>query len=120
SVRNYTPRDGIQNFEFNTNAVFATTDEWFCFGGRTGFNIFRPDSMNTAFPPTQVVITKFKIFDVEFPVTNSVLHLPYNKNSFTFYFAALNYYRVNDNQYSYMMEGADKDWIKSGNLQYTS
>ncbi len=120
SVRNYTPRDGIQNFEFNTNAVCKTTDGKFCFGGRTGFNIFHPDSMNITFAPPQVVITKFKIFDKEFPVTGSVLHLSHDKNSFTFDFAALNYYRNNDNQYEYRMEGADKDWIKSGNRQYTS
>lgn len=120
SVRNYTPRDGIQNFEFNTNAIAVTTDGRFCFGGRTGFNIFSPDSMNASSSPPQVVITSFKIFDKEFPVTNSVLHLSHDKNSFTFNFAALNYYRTNDNQYAYMMEGADKDWIKSGNRQYTS
>ncbi|HKR04538.1 MAG TPA: two-component regulator propeller domain-containing protein [Bacteroidia bacterium] len=120
SVRNYTPRDGIQNFEFNTNAVCKTADGKFCFGGRTGFNIFHPDSMNITFAPPQVVITKFKIFDKEFPVTGSVLQLSHDKNSFTFDFAALNYYRNNDNQYEYMMESADKDWIKSGNRQYTS
>jgi len=120
SVRNYTPRDGIQNFEFNTNAIAVTTDGRFCFGGRTGFNIFSPDSMNASFSPPQVVITSFKIFDKESPITNSVLRLPYDKNSVTFNFAALNYYRTNDNQYSYMMEGADKNWVKSGNRQYTS
>jgi signal transduction histidine kinase len=120
SVRNYTPRDGIQNFEFNTNAVCKTADGKFCFGGRTGFNIFHPDSMNITFAAPQVVITKFKIFDKEFPVTDSVLQLSHDKNSFTFDFAALNYYRNNDNQYEYMMENADKDWIKSGNRQYTS
>jgi ligand-binding sensor domain-containing protein/two-component sensor histidine kinase len=120
SVRNYTPRDGIQNFEFNTNAVAVTKDGRFCFGGRTGFNIFSPDSMNTSIIPPQVVITGFKIFDKEFPVTNSVLHLAHDQNSFTFDFAVLNYYRSNDNQFAYMLEGADKDWIKSGNRQYTS
>ncbi|MEP7169087.1 MAG: two-component regulator propeller domain-containing protein [Bacteroidota bacterium] len=120
SVRNYTPRDGIQNFEFNTNAVCKTADGKFCFGGRTGFNIFHPDSMNKSFAPPQVVITKFKIFDKEFPVPRSVLELNHDENSFTFDFASLSYYRSNDNQYSYMMEGADKDWIKPGNRQFTS
>ncbi len=119
SVRNYTPRDGIQNFEFNTNAVCTTTDGRFCFGGRTGFNIFQPDSMNTTIRPPKVVITKFKIFDKEYPVSDSVLHLSHEENSFSFDFAVLNYYRSNDNQYAYMMEGADKDWIKSGSRHYT-
>jgi len=120
SVRNYTPRDGIQNYEFNTNAVSVTPGGIFCFGGRTGLNIFHPDSMNITFKPPKAVITKFKIFDKEFPVTDTVMHLPYYENAFTFDFAVLNYYRSGDNQYAYMMEGADKDWIPSGNRTYTS
>ncbi|HRI21774.1 MAG TPA: two-component regulator propeller domain-containing protein, partial [Panacibacter sp.] len=120
SVRNYTPRDGIQSFEFNTNAVYKTPDGKFCFGGRTGFNIFHPDSMNLSFAPPKVVITQFKIFDKEFPVTDAVLNLNHDENTLTFDFASLSYYRSNDNQYAYMMEGADKDWIKSGNRHYTS
>ncbi len=119
SVRNYTPRDGIQNFEFNTNAVAATTDGRFCFGGRTGFNIFSPDSMNVSFPTPQVVITGFKVFGKDVPA-HSVSAMPHDQNSVSFDFAVLNYYRSNDNQYAYMMEGADKDWIKCGNRQYTS
>ncbi len=120
SVRNYTPRDGIQNFEFNTNAIAVTTDGRFCFGGRTGFNIFSPDSMNVSFSPPQVVITSFKIFGKEFPITQTVLNVPHDQNSVTFDFAVLSYYRSNDNQYAYMLQGADKNWIKSGNRQYTS
>ncbi len=120
SIRSFTPRDGVQNYEFNTNASAITYDGNFCFGGRTGFNIFSPDSMNTTEYPPKAVITKFKIFDTEFPVTDAILELPHNQNSFTFDFAALNYYRSNDNQYTYILEGADKQWIKSGNRQYTS
>lgn len=120
SLRNYTKRDGIQNPEFNTNAALSDSAGRFCFGGRTGLNIFQPDSINSNFQPAKVVITSFKIFDKEFPVPDSVLHLSHNQNSFSFDFAALNYYRSNDNQYAYMLEGADKDWIKSGNRHYTS
>ena len=121
SVRNYTPRDGIQNFEFNTNAMATTADGRFCFGGRTGFNIFHPDSINTPLrSTTPVVITRCRIFDREIPVSKSVIELPHDENSFTFDFAALSYYRSSDNRYSYQLEGADKDWIKSGNRQFTS
>jgi ligand-binding sensor domain-containing protein len=60
SVRNYTPRDGIQNYEFNTNAVAMIHDGRFCFGGRTGFNIFHPDSMNVTLKPSPVVISNSK------------------------------------------------------------
>lgn len=120
SIRNYTPRDGIQNFEFNRSAICTTADGNLCFGGRTGFNIFDPDSMNTTFAPPPVIITRFRIFDKEFPLSGSVVRLPHDENSFSFDFAALNYFRSSDNQYTYMLEGADKDWIKAGSRQYTS
>lgn len=120
AVRNYTPRDGAQNFEFNSNAVTMTKDGLFCFGGRSGFNIFYPDSMNVTVTPKPVVITSFKIFDKEYPVTKHVFDLPYHQNSFSFDFAALNYYRSNDNRYAYKMTGADKDWILAGSRTYTS
>lgn len=120
SIRNYTPRDGIQNFEFNRNAVCITDDLKLCFGGRTGFNIFNPDSMNAVFSPPPVIITSFKIFDKEYSLSTNIVHLKHNENSFSFDFAALNYFRSSDNQYTYMLEGADKDWIKAGSRQYTS
>ncbi len=120
SVRTYTPKDGIQNMEFNTNAVTVIKDGRFCFGGRTGFNLFHPDSMNAAFPPPPVVITRIRVFDRDFPVTEARFRLSHEENSLTFDFATLNYYRSNDNQYAYMMEDADKDWVKAGNRQYAS
>jgi len=121
SVRSYLPRDGIQNIEFNTNAVSVTTDGRFCFGGRTGFNIFHPDSINSKLSAApNAVITQLKIFDKEYKVTDALLELNHEQNSLTFDFTALNYYRSNDNQFAYMMEGADQDWIKSGKRQYTS
>jgi len=120
SVRNYTPRDGIQNYEFNTNAVAMIHDGRFCFGGRTGFNIFHPDSMNVTLEPSPVVISQFKIFDKEFPVNDKTMQLAHGENSFTFDFAALGFYRSSDHQYAYQMEGVDKDWIPSGNRTYTN
>lgn len=120
AVRNYTPRDGIQHFEFNTNAVAVTDDGMFCFGGRAGLNLFHPDSMNITTSASPVAITKFMILDKEFPVTQEILHLPSDQNTFTFDFATLNYYRSNDNQYAYQLEGVDKDWIQSGNRTFTN
>ncbi|HZV69201.1 MAG TPA: two-component regulator propeller domain-containing protein [Saprospiraceae bacterium] len=120
SVRNYTPRDGIQNFEFNTNAVNVMPDGRFCFGGRTGFNIFHPDEMPTHSSVPKVVITRFRVFDKETPFKEAVLHFPFDANSFTFDFSTLSFYRNNDNQFAYMMEGSDKDWINAGSKSTTS
>ena len=120
SVRNYTPRDGLQNFEFNTNAACNAANGLLCFGGSTGFNVFHPDSLSNGFAPPKATITRFKIFDKEYPSPVSVLELNHEQNSFSFEFASLSYYRSSDLQYAYMLDGADKDWIKSGNRHFTS
>lgn len=120
TVRNYTPRDGTQNYEFNTNAACKAPNGLLCFGGRTGFNIFHPDSLTNGVVPPKPVITRFTIFDKEYPVPDSTLVLSHGQNSFSFEFASLSYYRSSDHQFAYLLEGADKDWIKSGNRHYTS
>jgi signal transduction histidine kinase/class 3 adenylate cyclase/FixJ family two-component response regulator len=53
------------------------------------------------------------------PLTESItetkeIKLPHKKNVFTFEFAALNYIIPEKNQYMYMLEGFDKDWIYAG------
>ena len=120
SVRNYTPRDGTQNYEFNTNAACVASNDLLCFGGRTGFNIFHPDSLANGFAPPKPVITRFKIFDKEYPVTDSTLMLSHGQNSFSFEFASLSYYRSSNHQFAHMLEGADPNWIESGNRHYIS
>lgn len=46
--------------------------------------------------------------------------LAYDENVFSFEFAALDYTNPAKNQYAYMLEGFDRDWIYSGNRRYAS
>ena len=89
------------------------------FPGAKGFTRFHPDSVkdNPFIPP--VVITSFKKFDKPYPFTNDI-RLPYNENFISFEFAALSYISPERNQYAYMMEGLDKDWVYSGTRRYAS
>ncbi|NWG28181.1 MAG: hybrid sensor histidine kinase/response regulator, partial [Ignavibacteriaceae bacterium] len=83
------------------------------FGGENGFIRFHPDSIeeDTFAPP--VVITSLKIFDKLFQLSNP-LELAHSDNFLTFEFAALSYIQSEENQYAYMMEGWDRDWIYCG------
>ena len=119
SCRNYSLKDGIQNYEFNTNAAFKTADGDLAFGGRTGFNLFNPDSIELSSDAPPVVITSFKIFDREIPEKNE-LKLKYHLNSLSFQFAALSFFRNKENQYAYKLEGLDKDWIYCGDRRFTN
>lgn len=83
------------------------------FGGENGFIRFHPDSIeeDTFVPP--IVITSLKIFDKPFLLSDK-LELEHSDNFLTFEFAALSYINSSENQYAYMMEGWDKDWIYCG------
>jgi len=89
------------------------------FGGSNGFTRFHPDSVkdNSFIPPIE--ITSFKKFDKPSTFSNEI-HLPYDENFISFEFVALSYISPERNQYAYMMEGLDKDWVYSGTRRYAS
>lgn len=109
-VRNYSLKDGLQNYEFNTNAAFKTSSDELVFGGVNGFNIFHPDSVKMISGSPKVVISEFKINDVDYPVSGNI-SLNYDQNSVSFQFAALSYVRSRENLYAYKLDGVNKNWV---------
>lgn len=125
-VRNYDEQDGVFN-RFNSGTSLITSDGRIFFGGSNGYNRFKPSSIkdNPYIPP--VVITKFYLFEKPYYMdtiimSKNVIELKYNQNFFAFEYAALNYILPEKNQYAYMLEGLEKDWIYCGtrrDRQYT-
>jgi signal transduction histidine kinase len=123
--------DGLQSNEFNQNSYHIGNKGCFYFGGVNGFNRLHPERMsaNPFVPP--VVLTGLSIFNkpVDFceDDTNKMfcldrniqyldeLRLSYKHNFITLKFAALSYISPEKNQYSYMLEGLNNDWINTGN-----
>lgn len=126
AVRNYNASDGLQGKEFKPNSCFQTPDGKMFFGGTNGFNVFHPDSLkdNDFVPP--VYITNFEVFNKQVVIGGKdasiqqqineakEITLSYKQSVFSFEFSALNYTLPSKNQYSYMLEGFDKDWIIAG------
>jgi ligand-binding sensor domain-containing protein/signal transduction histidine kinase len=117
-VRAFTVDDGLQSNEFSQNAYQrGPTGEMF-FGGINGFNAFHPDSVRDHPRPPAVVITDFKILNQTVRLgrlePQAPLALSYKDLFFSIEFAALNFTLPEKNQYAYMMEGFDADWIPSG------
>ena len=115
----YDPADGLQGREFVGQTVAKTHDGYLCYGGRTGFNIFHPDSLriNKFIPP--VVLKRIKIFDEELEMDSSFtdlkkLKLSYKQNFFSLEFAALNYDHPEKNQYDYQLISFDKKVVRNG------
>jgi signal transduction histidine kinase/ligand-binding sensor domain-containing protein/CheY-like chemotaxis protein/AraC-like DNA-binding protein len=127
---NYNESDGLQGREFTENASFKTRSGELLFGGGNGFNIFKPADIHFNRSVPSLVFTDFEIFNESLSPgakTNGHIILPqsiteakslrlkYNENSFSFDFAALNYFNPDKVRYQYKMEGFDKDWITADN-----
>ena len=122
SIRNYSKEDGLQGDQFYQQSFLKTRKGELYFGGYSGLNSFYPDSLkdNDFIPP--VYITDFQIFNK--PVVYAVpgaqfqthiseakeIKLNWDQSVFSFSFAAINYIHPKKNQYSYIMEGFEKDW----------
>ena len=125
--RKYNMSDGLQDLEFEANAFLKTTDGQLFFGGINGFNAFYPNEIlsNNFVPP--VFITEFQInnkrvmggvqnrlLPQDISYTNKIT-LSYKESTFSFGFAALNYTVSENNQYTYKLEGWDKEWVNAAN-----
>ncbi len=123
TFENYDVRDGLQDNEFNVGAHFRSGSGEMFFGGIRGFNAFFPDEIqrNPHVPP--IVITTFYKFNQAIRhdlLPNEQIQLSYRDNFIAFDFAALDYYAPANNQYAYMLEGFDEDWVQSGTRRYVS
>ncbi len=121
SCQNFTLKDGIQNYEYNTEAALKLKDGTLLFGGVDGYNVIHPDKIqNTKSLPPPVVISSIKIFNHEVPPGDNHLRLKHSENSLSFEFSALSFYRNQDYRYAYQMEGIDPDWIHSNSRRFVS
>ena len=90
-----------------------------------GYFSFYPDSLteNRQIPP--IVITDFLINNSKVKLDSSInikkhLRLNYSENYISFEFTALDYTDPSKNQYAYMLEGLDLDWIYSENRRFVT
>jgi len=130
-IRNFTKDDGLQSNQFSTGACFKSSGGKMYFGGISGFNAFYPENItkNNYVPP--IVMTDLQILNKSVGIDNgsvltksitetSQIELSYKENVFSFEFAALSYTLPQYNEYAYMMEGFDKNWINSGSRRYVT
>jgi len=128
---NYTSADGLNGSSINSSAAFKTSDGLILFGCTNGLNYFFPDRILQSGYSPPVVITDFQILDQPEGLKNksenrtSVFNsksfeLSHNQNDFSFQFASLDYNAPELNQYAYMLEGFDRDWIYGGNRRFVT
>ncbi len=126
TFRNYYDKDGLQGNEFNQNAFAKDPNTGnLLFGGPNGFNVFNPDSLkvNEFIPP--IVFTGYMRYNTDDEEGKPIIEkgiserdrilLTYKDNIITLEFAALSYYNNFENQYRYILEGFNENWIQLGN-----
>lgn len=128
---NYGIADGMNGGSFNAGAAFRTPDGILLFGSTKGMNYFDPQRVSQSNYLPAVVITNFQIFNqpadsiTASDINKNIIHkkeivLTYNQNDLSFEFASLDFNAPEMNQYAYMMEGFDDDWIFSGKRRFVT
>ncbi|GAA6205838.1 response regulator [Thalassotalea sp. SU-HH00458] len=128
TFKNYDESDGIQSKEFASFSAYKSKSGELFFGGVNGYNHFYPENIVDDTTPPKVVLTDFLVhnepvvlsqnktnkdtFTID-SVINELeeLTLTYNEKLVSFEFAALHFSEPMNNQYAYMLQGFDDEWI---------
>jgi len=133
---NFSLKNGFQNNQFCYGAAYKMKNGELLFGGISGFNIFDPAKIKLGKFSAPIVLTDFKIFNKSVKIGDKKsdvlskciseterIKLKYDQNSITLDFASFDYANSLSVQYSYMLEGFDKDWTEpslSHSANYTN
>ncbi|MFT3935892.1 MAG: two-component regulator propeller domain-containing protein [Chitinophagaceae bacterium] len=132
ALKVYTRANGLLNDQFNYHSGYKDAEGNMYFGSVKGMISFRPASFSQPIFIPPVFITGFQVHNKELAINKdssylkqSIMYtdkivLPYDQSSFSIDFAALSYISPEMTQYSYMMEGIDKEWtfLKSNRKVY--
>lgn len=122
TIVNYSNGYGLQSNEFSDLAYLKASNGVIYFGGINGINYFLPSQITERnFVPqikiTSLVINNTQIFPSDKMRTEKgeeVLFLEYKENFFNVNFVALDFINNSNCEYMYILEGFNKEWIKSG------
>lgn len=122
SILQLTKEDGLQENEFNTNAVAKSEDGEVFFGGVNGVSSFYPAAISNFEEKINLLVTAIKINNEEAFKDTAVwnikkIDLPYHQNSLAFDFIAMASNNPGQYIYQYQMEGIDKSWIQNSGMQ---
>jgi len=133
---NYDESDGIGGIDFERNAYTRSPSGEIYFGGENGFIRFNPDSITINLKIPKVYITSvhteycpectdgYRRRTFDDPVMDlEEIHLKSKDKVFSFEFTAISFTNSGKNQFAYMLEGFEEEWIYCGsrrNVRYTN
>ncbi len=119
SFKSFSEKDGITFEEFNTNASCLLSNGDMAFGGISGMILFNPDTFITNLTFPTPILTKLQVNNQPLPLDSSY-YFNYDENYLAFQFSALHFFRNEEIQYAYTLEGLDKNWISCGTRHFTT
>jgi ligand-binding sensor domain-containing protein len=116
TFRSYDVTDGLQGNEFNAGAYYRSKDGELFFGGLNGHNVFYPEQIKDNILLPEIVLTGFKVLNEAVVLKSSLayidqINLTHKDYVFSFEFSAIHLSAPEKNQYAYMLEGFDPDWV---------
>jgi ligand-binding sensor domain-containing protein len=122
--RHFTIADGLcsNDLAYYRSQSLRAIDGTIWVATTKGLNYFQPNQIkpNALLPKTEII--DFKINDQPYteqnPTELQTITLPYNQNTVEFSFASLEYTNNFKNQYQYILEGLDKNWVNAENRNY--
>jgi PAS domain S-box-containing protein len=116
----YDTSHGLQADDFNSGAYLKMKDGTFLYGGNYGFNAFNPlDIYPSDFSP-RVELTGFKklnnnvSFETSFDKLERI-EVYHDDYVIEFEYGAMDYSSPLRNEYEYLLEGFDPDWVSADN-----
>ena len=131
TFRNFGMEVGLQSLEFNSYGFHrGPTGEMF-FGGVNGMNSFFPNELRDNTRTPDVALVDFKLFNQSMvgaglPGLDGLVAdarevvLDYSQNDIELDFVALHYTDPEQNEYAYLLEGWNDDWVHIGNKRTAS
>jgi signal transduction histidine kinase/ligand-binding sensor domain-containing protein len=117
TFQNYDRYDGIPGGAARHGVCLRSQRGELFFGGPNGLYSFFPEQIQSNLHVPPIVITQIELRDRPLrtdPLPDESFQLSYRDNTITFEFAALDYTIPEKNQYAYILEGLDENWVQAG------
>jgi len=128
---NFSTFDGLTGNDFSSGALLKSREGFIYAGNNKGLNIFNPDEIQLSGYHPQIIFTDFHIQHKQVQISNKSplkenilftkqITLNYNQNTFTLYFSSPDYNASQLIDYSYFMDGFDKEWSTPDHHNYAA
>ena len=121
NITRYTQRDGlitVFNSSYIPEVSLKLRNNKLIFAGNRHLVLFDPGKYVSTQSPPDVLITGFQLNHRYLPEDSvnqlKKIRLPYNNNSFTIEFAALDYFQHDKITYEYRLTGSNEGWVAMG------